>query len=496
MRGARLKFTCIRTSIVLRMLAQLIGVLLGLAAITSAQSDPGPRTGPAGAGGPFVGLSAEEVKFFWAARDRFKEVDSVSGTIEKGVGLGPTFNGNSCAQCHAQPAAGGSSPSPRSPQVRRIILREKHLVLVPQDNPQVALASLDRVPGENQTVPSFITVDGPVREARFIKKTDGTLDGDVHDIYTIAGRVDAPGCMLPEPNFVREIAKNNVAFRIPTPTFGTGLIEAVPDATLVANLNSTANQRRALGIGGQFGRSFNDGTITRFGWKAQNKSLLIFAAESYNVEIGVTNEGFPDKRNQTLSCQFNLLPEDKPKLQVPPGVSYEPSFYASDLVNFAAFMRLSAPPTPTTHTPSELNGQALFSQVGCALCHSPTLRTGASALTGMSYLAIHPYSDFALHHMGSGLADHISQGLAGGDEFRTAPLWGVGQRIFFLHDGRTSNPLVAIEAHATTDMNCRANSHSIATNEACSSEANTVIVRFNALSPSEKQDILNFLRSL
>ncbi len=351
------------------------------------------------------------------------------------------------------------------------------------------------MPGENQTVPPFLAVDGPIRVPRFIKRTDGTPDGEVHQIYTIAGREDARGCILPQPNFAEEIARNNVVFRIPTPTFGAGLVEAVSDEALVANLNSTLNQRRALGIGGRFSRSPNDGTINRFGWKAQNKSLLIFAAESFNVEIGVTNEAFPNKRNQTPECLFNALPEDKTKVQPPRKEAYQPSDFTSDVVSFAAFMRLSAPPTPATHTPSELSGQALFSQVGCALCHSPALQTGRSTYSGMSSVTIEPYSDFALHHMGPGLTDHISQESAGGDEFRTAPLWGLGQRIFFLHDGRTSDLLVVIQAHRTEDKNCRPKLHSTAP-EACSSEANAVILKFQALSLSQKQDILNFLRSL
>jgi CxxC motif-containing protein (DUF1111 family) len=360
----------------------------------------------------------------------------------------------------------------------------------------VALATLHRVPGGNQTVPPFIVADGPVRIARFIKKPDGTPDGEVHEIYTIAGRVDAPGCTLPQPNFLKEIAQDNVVFRIPTPTFGTGLVEAVSDSDLVANLDSTSDQRRTLGIGGRFNRSNHDGTINRFGWKAQNESLLIFAAESLNVEIGGTSESFPHKRNEERSCSYNALPEDRVKAQVPPNQTGQPADFASEVVNLATFMRLSAPPTPATRTPSELNGQALFSRVGCALCHSPSLQTDVSAYTGLSHVTLHPYSDFALHHMGPGLADHISQGLAAGDEFRTAPLWGVGQRLFFLHDGRTGDLLAAIEAHASTDRNCRANPLSASLNEACNSEANAVIVRFKALSASQKQDILNFLRSL
>ena len=158
-------------------------VLVGLAALTNArpaqaQKDPGPRGGPANAGTSYPGLSEDEKAYFGEAMSRFMEVDSVSGTIEAGKGLGPTFNGNSCAQCHAQPAVGGSSPGLKSPQN-------------PVPNPQVALATMD---GASNVAPSFITANGPVREARFIRNSDGSLDGGVHGLYTIAGRSDASGC--------------------------------------------------------------------------------------------------------------------------------------------------------------------------------------------------------------------------------------------------------------------------------------------------------------
>ena len=207
--------------------------------------------------------------------------------------------------CHAQPAAGGSSPGLSSPQN-------------PVPNPQVALAKLD---GATNTVPSFITNSGPVREARFVA-TDPTnvysaLDGGVHALYTIQGRTDAPGCTLAQPNFAFQQSYGNVIFRIPTPVFGLGLVENTPDSTLRANLNSTSSSRYNLGIGGSFNTSGNDGTITRFGWKAQNKSLLIFASEAYNVEQGVTNEGFPNERNTTAGCAFNATPEDSSNLLNP-----------------------------------------------------------------------------------------------------------------------------------------------------------------------------------
>jgi CxxC motif-containing protein (DUF1111 family) len=119
------------------------------------------------------------------------------------------------------------------------------------------------------------------------------------------------------------------------------------------------------------------------------------------------------------------------------------------------------------------------------LCHTDSLHTAKSNLTPLSQVEFHPFSDFALHHMGPGLADGISQGVAGSDEFRTAPLWGAGQRIFFLHNGSTSDIVAAIELHAGP----------CATGQVCS-EATQVINAFNGLTQQQQQDLVNFLRSL
>jgi len=417
---------------------------------------------------------------------RFAKPVSVSGTIEKGKGLGPTFNGNACPMCHSQPTAGGSSPGLTSPDE-------------PHPNPQVALATLD---GATNSVPSFITPRGPVLVARFVRKANGSLDGDVHGLYTIAGRTDAKGCTLKQPDFARQMADNNIIFRIPTPLYGLGLLENTPDATLRANLASTADARSKLGIGGTFNISPNDGSIMRFGWKAQNKSLLMFAAEAASVEEGVSNELFPNERDAAPGCVFNATPEDSsnllnrnpqsPNFGTPTGTASEMS---SDIVNFAAFIRFLAPPKAAPSTPSTENGSTLFNQIGCALCHSPELKTAASIYTALSEVTYRPYSDFALHHMGSGLADGIHQGAAGPDQFRTAPLWGIGKRLFFLHDGRTSELLRAIEGHSPGD-NCQAQNDNRPLKLTCSSEADTVIGNFKMLTPAQIQDILNFLRSL
>jgi len=415
--------------------------------------DPGVRGGPAGAGGPLPELNAGEKAFFAASRDVFQEIDSVSGTIsgENGAGLGPRFNMNSCGGCHAQPDVGGTSPAV---------------------NPQVAVATLH---GAKNKLPAFITLNGPVREARFVKNPDGTPDGGVHDLFVITGRSDAPGCKIAQPDFASAIAGNNVIFRIPTPVFGAGLVEATPDDALMDALAQPGFMKSQVGVSGRFNHSGNDGTITRFGWKAQNKSMLIFAGEAYNVEQGVTNENFPNERETDRKCQFNGLPEDR--TQIDPNTGAVTA--VSDIVSFAAFARLSNGPKPAPINATFARGSQVFQNIGCALCHTIDQTTGNSAFTGQSNKTFHPYSDFALHDMGQGLADGISQGAATGSEFRSAPLWGVGQRIFFLHDGRTKDLVGAIRDHASAG-----------------SEANAVINNFNMLGASDQQALLNFLRSL
>jgi CxxC motif-containing protein (DUF1111 family) len=450
--------------------------------------DPGPRGGAAGAGGALPGLSQDELNFFTAATAVFTQVETVAD------GLGPRFNDISCGACHAQPNPGGSSPA---------------------TNPQVADSA---VAGAKNTLPSFITANGPVREVRFIRNPDGTPDGGVHDLFVITGRSDAPGCNIQQPNFAGAVAANNAIFRIPTPTFGLGLVESVPDSGLQAAFAASAQQRGALGISGSFNRNGNDGTITRFGWKAQNKSLMIFAGEAYNVEEGITNDNFPNEREGDPNCQFNGTPESRTNLVNKTNSVSPASDFSSDIVNFTMFMRFLAPPTPATPTTptatsttgmqvaaanattaiaaasssttststastssgaSVTQGQQVFSNIGCAACHALNQTTGLSAMTNQSNVKFQPFSDFALHDMGTRLADRVSQGGANGRQFRTAPLWGAGQRLFFLHDGRTADIYQAIQQHASDG-----------------SEANSVVRNFNALSLSDQQAVVNFLRSL
>jgi CxxC motif-containing protein (DUF1111 family) len=437
------------------------GMLLGgisQSAFAQGITDPGVRGGAAGAGGPLPGLSQKELNFFNAAKNVFTETETVS------AGLGPRFNLDSCSGCHAQPSVGGSSPT---------------------TNPQVQAATAQ---GAKNTVPPFISATGPIREARFVKNPNGTPDGGVHDLYVITGRSDAPGCNIQQPNFAAALAAKNVVFRIPTPTFGLGLVEAVPDSALEAALAAGSQQKQSLGISGRFNVNGNDGTITRFGWKAQNKSLLIFSGEAYNVEMGVTNDAFPNERETDPGCQFNEVPESTTILTVSSPSGSPASDYSQDIVNFTEFMRMLAPPTPVPVRTASVStgpsgagsrGQQVFANIGCQACHTQNQTTGKSIMTGQSNVTFQPFSDFALHSMGSGLADGVSQGIASGAEFRTAPLWGLGQRIYFLHDGRTDDLNLAILQHASNG-----------------SEANSVIQNYNMLGSGDKQALLNYLRSL
>jgi CxxC motif-containing protein (DUF1111 family) len=417
------------------------------AAQTIAPQDPGVRGAPPGAGQPLAELTEQEGAFFNLAKEAFTEMDDVAN------GLGPRFNLDSCGGCHAQPAVGGSSP---------------------YSNPQVDAAT--RM-GARNVIPSFITRDGPVREARF------PSDGGVHDLFTIAGRTDAPGCNIAQPDFASELKQNNVVFRIPTPVFGAGFIEATPDENLIADAAAVDDRRKPLKIAGGFNHqkktqdafqnNGNDGTISRFGWKAQNKSVAIFAGEAYNVEQGVTNELFPSERQGDPSCQYTTHPEDHTDIG-------STSLAAlSDVVLFAKFMDLLGAPVPAAPTTSTIAGRQAFMNASCDVCHIPQHTTGASSLPGLSFVTYFPYSDFQIHDMGKGLADGIPQGEASGSQFRTAPLWGIGQRIFLLHDGRTTDLLQAILAHDSPQ-----------------SEGSGSVSAFNSLTIKEKQDLLNFLRSL
>jgi CxxC motif-containing protein (DUF1111 family) len=462
--------------------------------VASAQTDPGVRpgaiNGQAGATTtsplPLASVTANTPTgvqdFFSNGLTRFQDSEAISGGANNG--LGPRFNFNNCAGCHSQPTVGGTGGA---------------------NNPEFT-AIANGIAGPNDTTPAFITAHGPTREARFpfFFNNDGSANtnapnGGVETLFTVSGLTLANGCTLAQPSFAAAAAAGNLIFRIPTPVFGAGLLENIDDSTLIGVQAAAAGN--GLGISGTFNHNGNDGTIARFGWKAQNKSLLLFSGEAYNVEMGISNELFQQDRPlpgedqlgsglpaNCLNLTGTGYPEDATNFVNTSGTAGTTAANAtilSDVEGFAQFMRLLAPPIPSTTTPggatSISNGKSLFSAIGCSTCHTPTINsTQPSNITpSLGSTAVSAYSDLEIHHMGTGLADNVSQGNAGGDQFRTAPLWGLGQRIFFLHDGRTTDLNAAIDAHASSG-----------------SEANAVEANFDSLSASQRQDVLNFLRSL
>jgi len=452
-------------------------------------TDPGVQSGNRNTGAGVASLSATDgsLQFFENGQARFQDVEVVSGGTNNG--LGPRFNSISCSSCHGQPAVGGTGPA-----------ANPEFTFTNGPQPRVA---------PDDSTPFFITANGPTLEARFpfFLASNGRADtnapnGGVEDLFTVSGRHDAGSCALRQPPFQEAAQANDIIFRIPTPTFGDGLVENLDDSTLLNNQASNLNNN--VGVAGTFNHNGDDGTISRFGWKAQDKSLELLASEAYNVEMGISNEIFTQDRPlpeedqlgtglpaECLNLSGNGYPEDITNFSATTGTTQfaTNASIPSDVVQFAMFMRLLAAPQPgpvvlngRTVSQTAINdGAALFSSVGCATCHNSVINsTQKSSFTAsLSGQPVDAFSDFEIHHMGTNLADNVSQGGAGGDQFRTAPLWGLGQRIFLLHDGRTTDLVGAIEAHASKR-----------------SEANTVVDNFNDLQNFQQQEILDFLRSL
>ena len=495
-------------------------LLMLMASVCLAQKDPGVRQGAPGGGAPLTGLTDIELALFNEGLQRALQLEAVCDdctdlllgsftdpkqgnfvTLTNSAGLGARFNGDQCTVCHNQPALGGSGgfmvPNPQDPPHRYHRPENPMFDLIPHRK------------GATNRVPSFIQQFGPIREVRFVHKPDGTPDGGVHQLFTVVGRTDigTGGCSdaeLPPVDFDAEFARGNARFRIPLQLFGLGIIDGIQDREILSRHAATAVIRKQLGIVGIPNRSGNDGTITRFGWKAQNKSIAVFAAEAYNVEMGVTNDLFPQATDENTACNFdksepNDITRTDPNDARNQGFS-NPLHIIPDWLQFALFMRFLDAPQPVALAASAQRGQQLFGMdpshpgIGCFACHTPQMVTPPRSETrALQSVTASLYSDLLIHHMGKGLADDITQGAATGDMFRTTPLWGVGQRLFFLHDGRTRDLLEAIQAHFSPKTPCEERSETPCYGP---SEANAVVTRFNALSPADKQGILDFLRSL
>ena len=377
---------------------------------------PGPAPGPLPPGPPgTVGMPLAGL----SARETaafMAGLEEFQHEETAGSGLGPIFNDVSCVACHRAPAVGGTS---------------------------------------NATVTRFgLTANGAFDP---LTSRGGSL---------LQRRAITPQALERVPP-----EANVVAQRQSTPLFGLGLIEAIPDAAIEQN----AQGQKPFGIRGRVSRVLDVATgqmrVGRFGWKGQQATLLSFSADAYLNEMGITSRLFPTENapngNAALLAQFDAFadPEDESDRVTGKG----------DIDVVADFMRLLAPLPAQTQNRDADAGEAVFSQVGCAVCHRPAMVTGPSPVRALEAQRVALYSDLLLHDMGE-LGDGITQGAAGPREFRTPPLWGVRASGPYLHDGRARTLDEAIQSHA--------------------GEATDVRARYRALTPTERDQLLRFLNGI
>jgi CxxC motif-containing protein (DUF1111 family) len=362
-------------------------------------------------GEPLQGITPQEFELFRLGLENFTEVETPD------EGLGPVFNGRSCAECHSVPRIGGSSTIT---EVRAGIRKED--------------GSFEEYPG-----------------------------GSGFQMFSVAPH-ETQVALPPEVNVI--------ARRKSLPLFGNGLVEAIPDEVLIGM--EDPDDLNADGISGRAPRVHDKASdqirIGRFGWKAQQATLLGFGAEAYRDEMGITNDFFPEEACPGGDCQkiqfFNPVPGLQDVRSLTTGLR--------GIDDFENFMKLLGPPPRGTLSVEVPQGEQLFHAVGCASCHVPSLRTGSNSVKALSFKRFFPYADFLLHDVGTG--DGIAQGDAKPEEIRTPPLWGVRLRAPFLHDGRASTLNEAIEMHAGEALKSR--------------------TLYEQLPPFEKKAIVAFLVSL
>jgi CxxC motif-containing protein (DUF1111 family) len=362
-------------------------------------------------GAPLAGLSSRELELFRMGRADFLEVETAS------EGLGPLFNGTSCAQCHSIPAVGGTGTIVET----RAGYRDENGVF--HAPPGGTLMHLFSVPPHDCQI----------------------------NVYDEA---------------------NVIARRISIPLFGAGLVEAIADETLVALQDP--DDRDGNGIRGRAALVEDPATgqkrVGRFGWKAQQATLLAFAADAYINEMGISNDLFRTEGLGNVSaekaarCPGSRTPEDVRDART--GLR--------GIDNFENFLRFLAPLGRGPVDDAVLRGEIAFREVGCASCHTPELATAPSANPVFDRKPVPLFSDLLLHDIGSG--DGIEQADAKGNEIRTPALWGLRFRRPLLHDGSAATIDEAIRRHA--------------------GEAAGVRARYLELSEARRQELLAFLRSL
>ena len=388
---------------------------------------------------PLPGLDAVQTARFLAGDAAF-EAQFVTAPAPVNSGLGPVFNQTSCVGCHRRDGRGRSGFGEASPFIGSALMR----VSLP--------GAGSEHPGAPAPVPGFglqvgdraifgVEPEGRVETSWFEEEgrfADGGTYTLRHPAYELTDTyIDLPAGVL-------------TSVRMAPPVFGRGLLEAVDKSEILALADP--GDADGDGISGrpnyvfdvQAGRT----VLGRFGWKANNPTLLQQVATAYREDMGVTTPYFP-RESTAGQPQADGLADD-PELS--PEVLDDAVFYV---------VTLAVPARRNLDDPAALKGEKLFAEAGCAACHVPTLHTGPHEVADLSNQVIHPYTDLLLHDMGDELADHRPDYEADGREWRTPPLWGIGLTATvngvpaFLHDGRAATLMEAVMFHGGEAGNSR-----------------------------------------
>lgn len=380
---------------------------------------------------PATKASSIEKQFFGVGNSFFKQswVEFPSSTIGRD-GLGPTYNAVACASCHVKDGRGIAFDGNLVNLSLLFRLSKKvgdDYIPHPEYGDQFQPFGITTVQGEGDVEVEFETIHG--------QYPDGETFELVKPLFEFKNFKLSP--------FDEWVL---VSPRVAPHLIGLGFIEAIPSDQIIQRedpLDSDGD-----GISGKanwvFDLTQNQMTLGRFGWKAGQPSLRQQNAAAFNGDMGLTSEVFPEQNCPLVQtdCWQAPTPSD---LEVSPKV----------LDRVTLYTQLIAVPKARNYGSSKfINGKRIFTELHCTQCHQPHFQTGGShPIQALRNQLIWPYSDFLLHDMGEGLADHRPDGFADGQEWRTPPLWGLGlietvnRHSRLLHDGRARNIEEAILWH-------------------------------------------------
>lgn len=410
-------------------------------------------------------LSNDEETIFSVGNSFFRQnwVIAPSSTVGRD-GLGPLYNALSCSGCHLRDGRGRAPLAGEG--VTGFLLR-------------LSVSGSDAHGGPNPhpiygTQFQPLSIPGVLSEGNFQISYQEILgsypDGKIYYLqqpdYSLSGNYSALNGVLFSP-------------RVAPQMIGLGLLEAISEADIL--LQADELDANGDGISGKpnYVWEMKSGStqLGRFGWKANQPSLLQQTAGAFNGDIGITSSLFPTDHctSSQLDCKNAINGNDSAS-------NYELSDYQLHRVTFYS-STLAVAGRRNAKSPQVLEGKKLFSTIGCANCHTPSYTTSQHPeISALSFQKIYPYTDLLLHDMGSELADNRSDYLANGNEWRTPPLWGIGlfqtvnKHTNYLHDGRARNVEEAILWHG--------------------GEGEKSKQSFKSLSESQRQSLMVFLKSL